>query len=75
MRDIFGYDLNIETRAYDNIKAGVRYLRILLGITGDAGRAVAAYCQGYAALSFGILFGDTVHYVVGVNAIKDSLWP
>ena len=40
-RDVFGYDLNIETSAYDNIKAGVRYLRILLDLTGDIDQAVA----------------------------------
>ncbi len=41
--EVFGYDLNIETSAYDNIKVGARYLRILLDLTGDIDQAVAAY--------------------------------
>jgi LysM repeat protein len=74
-RDVFGYDLNIETSAYDNIKAGVRYLRILLDLTGDINQALAAYYQGYGALSLGILYEDTIRYVVRVNTIRDWLWP
>ena len=74
-RDVFGYDLDIETSAYDNIKAGVRYLRILLDLTGDVDQAVAAYYQGYAALSLGVLYEDTIRYVAAINAIRDSLWP
>lgn len=74
-RDIFGYHLNIETSTYDNIKAGVRYLRILLDITGDIDQALAAYYQGYATLSLGILYEDTIRYVADVNAIRDLLWP
>lgn len=74
-RDVFGYDLNIETSAYDNIKAGVRYLRILLDLTGDIDQAVAAYYQGYAALNLGVLYEDTIRYVAEINAIRDSLWP
>jgi soluble lytic murein transglycosylase-like protein len=74
-RDVFGYDLNVETSAYDNIKAGVRYLRILVDLTGDVDQAVAAYYQGYAALSLGILYEDTIRYVADVNAIRDGLWP
>jgi LysM repeat protein len=73
--DIFGYHLNIETSAYDNIKAGVRYLRILLDITGDIDQALAAYYQGYATLSVGVLYEDTISYVADVNATRDLLWP
>ncbi len=74
-RDVFGYDLNIETSAHDNIKAGVRYLRILLNLTGDIDQALAAYYQGYASLSLGVLYEDTIRYVADINAIRDRLWP
>jgi LysM repeat protein len=73
--DVFGYDLDIEMSAYDNIKAGVRYLRILLNLTGNMDEAAAAYYQGYGALSLGILYEDTVQYVASVNAIKNLYWP
>ena len=73
--DVFGYDLDIEMSAYDNIKAGVRYLRILLNLTGNMDDAAAAYYQGYGALSRGILYEDTVQYVASVNAIKNLYWP
>ncbi len=73
--EVFGYDLNIETSAYDNIKAGARYLRILMDITGDIDQAVAAYYQGYSTLSLGVIYEDTIQYVATVNAIKDWFWP
>jgi soluble lytic murein transglycosylase-like protein len=73
--DVFGYDLDIEMSAHDNIKAGVRYLRILLNLTGNMDEAAAAYYQGYGALSLGILYEDTVQYVASVNAIKNLYWP
>ncbi len=72
--EVFGYGLNIETSAYDNIKAGARYLRILLDLTDDIDQAVAAYYQGYSTLSLGILYEDTIEYVASVNAIKDWFW-
>jgi LysM repeat protein len=74
-RDVFGYDLNIDTSAYDNIKAGARYLRILLNITGDTDQALAAYYQGYASLSLGLVYEDTIRYVADVNAVRDRFWP
>ncbi len=73
--EVFGYGLNIETSAYDNIKAGARYLRILMDITGDIDQAVAAYYQGYSTLSLGVIYEDTIQYVATVNAIKDWFWP
>ena len=73
--EVFGYDLEIETSAYDNIKAGARYLRILLDITGDIDQAVAAYYQGYSTLSLGVIYEDTIQYVATVNAFKERLWP
>ncbi len=73
-RYIFGYDLDIEVSAHDNIKAGVRYLRLLLDLTGDIDQAVASYYQGYGAFSLGILYEDTIQYVADVNAIRDRFW-
>ena len=73
--EIFGYDLDIETSAYDNIKAGARYLRVLLDLTGDIDQAVAAYYQGYSTLSLGVIYEDTIQYVASVNATRERLWP
>ena len=73
--EIFGYDLNIETSAYDNIRAGVRYLAILLALTGDMDQALAAYYQGYGALSLGIIYEDTIQYVAAVKAVRGLFWP
>jgi LysM repeat protein len=73
--EIFGYDLNIETSAYDNIRAGVRYLSILMELTGDTNKALAAYYQGYGALSLGIIYEDTIQYVAAVKAVRGLFWP
>ena len=73
-QDVFGYDLNIEASSYDNIKAGARYLRLLLDLTGDIDQAVASYYQGYGAFSLGILYEDTIQYVSDVKAIRDWFW-
>ncbi len=73
-RDIFGYDMDIEVSAYDNIKAGVRYLRLLLNLTGDIDQAMASYYQGYAAFSLGILYEETIQYVSDVKSIRDWFW-
>jgi len=74
-QEIFGYDLNIETSAYDNIRAGVRYLSVLMDFTGDSDKALAAYYQGYGALSLGIIYEDTIQYVAAVKAVRDMFWP
>jgi len=73
--EIFGYDLNIETSAYDNIRAGARHLSILMQVTGDTDQALAAYYQGYGALSLGIIYEDTIQYVAAVKAVRDMYWP
>ncbi len=73
--EVFGYDLNIETSAYDNIKVGARYLRILLDLTGDIDQALAAYNQGIGTLSLGVIYEDTIQYVASVNATKERFWP
>jgi len=74
-QEVFGYDLDIEYSMYDNIKAGTRYLRILFDATGDVWPALASYYQGYAKLSQGIVYQDTVQYVADVLAIKATYWP
>lgn len=73
--EIFGFDLNIETSARDNIRAGARYLSILMDITDDKDKALAAYYQGYGALSLGVIYEDTIQYVAAVNAIRELFWP
>lgn len=73
--EIFGYDLNIEASPYDNIRAGARYLRILMDITGDQDKALAAYYQGYGTLSLGVIYEDTIQYVGAVKATRDRFWP
>ncbi len=73
--EVFGYDLDIETSAYDNIKAGARYLRVLLDLTGDIDQAVAAYYQGYSTLSLGVIYEETIRYLATVNEIKERFWP
>jgi LysM repeat protein len=73
--EIFGFDLNIETSAQDNIRAGTRYLSILMEITGDTDQALAAYYQGYGTLSLGIIYEDTIQYVAAVKAARDLFWP
>lgn len=74
--DIFGYDLHERDSAYDNIKLGVRYLRILMDATAwNEKTALASYYQGHGNTTNGILFSDTVDYVAAVLAVRDSYWP
>ena len=73
--DIFGQELNEDISVYDNIKAGVRYLRILQQQTGSAELAVAAYYQGPGVTQQGIIYGETQQYVDAVLAIKARFWP
>ncbi len=74
--DVFGYKLNVDTSAYDNVKAGVRLLRILLnGAGGDVDSAVGSYYQGQGATANGIMYADTVGYVAAVKAVRARFWP
>ncbi len=73
--EVFGYPLNEDTSAYDNIKAGARLLHILLQSTSDLDMALASYYQGYGATSSGILYKDTAGYVAAVRAVKAAFWP
>ena len=73
--DIFGQELNEDVSVYDNIKAGVRYLRILRQQTGSDELAVAAYYQGPGVTQQGVIYGETRQYVDAVLAIKARFWP
>ncbi len=73
--DVFGYPLNEDISVYDNVKAGVRLLRILLNDTGDRDQAIAAYYQGSGTTKAGIMYLETVQYVETVRAVKDRFWP
>lgn len=74
--DVFGYDLHERESAYDNIKMGVRYLRILLEATGGNEKvAVGSYYQGHGNTLNGVLFQDTVQYIAAVLAVRDAYWP
>ena len=72
--DVFGFNLNIETSAYDNIRAGVRYLSLLRDLTGDTNQALAAYFQGPASVSQGVLYEATIAYVASVTEIRQMFW-
>ena len=72
--EVFGHRLDVRNSMYDNIKAGVRYLSILLSLTGDLESSVAAYYQGYGALSRGIMYEDTLQYVASVFALKRAFF-
>jgi LysM repeat protein len=73
--DVFGQELNEDISVYDNIKAGVRYFRILQQQTGSAELAVVAYYQGPGVTQQGIIYGETQQYVDAVLAIKARFWP
>jgi LysM repeat protein len=74
-REVFGYTLNYEASVYDNVKMGVRLLRILLDATGwDVEQALASYHQGHGATTAGILYQETAVYVQTVLAVKARFW-
>jgi LysM repeat protein len=72
---VFGQDLNEEGSAYDNVKAGVRYLRLMQDQTGSPQMAVVAYYQGPGVTAHGILYQETQRYVDAVNATRARFWP
>ncbi len=74
-QDVFRESLNEVVSVYDNVKMGVRYLRILLDATGDIDTALAAYYQGLGATQTGVMYADTQAYVETVHAVKDRFWP
>ncbi|MFQ5473963.1 MAG: LysM peptidoglycan-binding domain-containing protein [Dehalococcoidia bacterium] len=74
--DIFGQALNEDVSAYDNVKMGTRYLRILMNATGwDTEIALASYYQGHGNTLNGIFYEDTWDYVYAVLAVRDAYWP
>jgi LysM repeat protein len=74
--DVFGYELNYDTSAYDNIKMGVKYLQILIDSTGgDEHLAVASYYQGLAPTQAGVFYPDTTDYVNMIFRVRDTYWP
>ena len=74
--DIFGQALNEDVSAYDNVKMGTRYLRILMNATGwDTEIALASYYQGHGNTLNGIFYEDTLDYVSAVLAVRDAYWP
>lgn len=73
--DVFGYALNEDVSVYDNVKAGVKLLRILLDATGSTEQALASYYQGQGATLSGIMYEDTHAYVRTVLIVKQRLWP
>jgi LysM repeat protein len=72
--DVFGYALNEDSSVYDNIKMGCRLLRLLLDEYGDVDLALAAYYQGHAPTTEGVLFEDTVGYVAAINEMWQRFW-
>jgi LysM repeat protein len=73
---VFGYPLNEDTSAYDNIKMGTKYLALLLDTTGGNDHlAVAAYYQGLAPTQDGVFFPDTADYVEMIFRVRDAYWP
>ncbi len=74
--DIFGQALNEDVSAYDNVKMGTRYLRILMDATGwNTEIALASYYQGHGNTLNGIFYADTLDYVSAVLAVRDAYWP
>ena len=74
-KDVFRYELNEDISVYDNVKAGVRLLHILLDSTGDVDLALASYYQGQGPTLNGVFYEDTRSYVRTVRALKDRFWP
>jgi len=74
--DVFGFDLNERESAWDNVRLGARYLRILLNETGgDYYGAVAAYYQGLTPTQAGVFFAGTADYASMVLAVWATYWP
>ena len=72
---IFQQELNEEISAQDNIKMGVKFLRVLIDSTGSERDAVAAYYQGLTPTQNGVYYPDTQGYVASVFAARFLYWP
>ncbi len=74
--EVFGFDFNERESAWDNVRLGARYLRILLDATGgDYYDAVAAYYQGLSPTEAGVYYAGTADYASMVLAVKAAYWP
>ena len=74
--EVFGFDFNEYESAWDNVRLGARYLRILLDATGgDYYGAVAAYYQGLSPTEAGVYYAGTADYASTVLAVKAAYWP
>ncbi len=73
---VFGFDFNEYESAWDNVRLGARYLRILLDATGwDYYDAVAAYYQGLTPTEAGVYYAGTDDYASMVLAVRAAYWP
>jgi soluble lytic murein transglycosylase-like protein len=54
----------------DNVVAGVRYIAMLIRITGDHSKALAGYYQGLASVRRNGLYTETKQYVANILAIQ-----
>jgi LysM repeat protein len=74
--EVFGFDFNEYESAWDNVRLGARYLRILLDETGgDYYNAVSAYYQGLTPTQAGVYYPDTADYASMVLSVKAAYWP
>ena len=74
--DVFGFEFNERESAWDNVRLGARYLRILLDATGgDYYDAVAAYYQGLSPTEAGVYYEGTTGYASMVLAVRAAYWP
>ena len=74
--EVFGFDFNERESAWDNVRLGARYLRILLDAPGgDYYDAVAAYYQGLSPTEAGVYYAGTADYASMVLAVKAAYWP
>ncbi len=74
--EVFGFDFNERESAWDNVRLGARYLRILLDATGwDYYDAVSAYYQGLTPTEAGVYYAGTADYASMVLAVKAAYWP
>jgi LysM repeat protein len=73
--EVFGFDFNEYDSAWDNVRLGARYLRILLEETGgDDYSAVSAYYQGLTPTQAGVYYPDTEDYASMVLAVRAAYW-
>ncbi len=73
--DVFGFGFNEYESAWDNVRLGARYLRILLDATDSDYDAVAAYYQGLSPTEAGVYYAGTAGYASMVLAVRDAYWP